>query len=151
VGALPLLAALPRAPSFFNPRRNPMPAVQRRNLVAQLFRNANRLHRLLDDLLDLNRLSAGRLTVHPERHDLAVLVEPEVADHAREATQRRTGWWLRNGFKIKVVHTRLDLSDAEAAHQLLPKLYGDRGRAFLMGPHPASLRVRIGLFHRPKE
>jgi penicillin-binding protein 1A len=30
------LAALPKAPSYYNPRRNPMPAVQRRNLVLRL-------------------------------------------------------------------------------------------------------------------
>ena len=53
-----------------------------------------------------------------------------------DATQRRTGWWLRNGFKIKVVHARVDLSDRTLAHELLPRLYGDRGRAYLMGPAP---------------
>jgi hypothetical protein len=71
--------------------------------------------------------------------------------HAAEATRRRTGWWLRHGFKIKVVHARLDLADHEAAQELLPRLYGDRGRAFLMGPHPPSLTLRLGLFHRVKE
>jgi hypothetical protein len=64
-----------------------------------------------------------------------------------EATQRRTGWWLRHGFKIKVVHARLDLGDAETAHELLPRLYGDRGRAFLMSAHGPSLRLNLGLFH----
>ena len=71
------------------------------------------------------------------RDDVAPLLEPEVVAAAMEATQRRTGWWLRNGFKIKVVHARVDLSDPELAHELLPRLYGDRGRAYLMGPHRA--------------
>ena len=84
------------------------------------------------------------------RDDVSALLEPEVVAHVREATQRRTGWWLRNGFKIKVVHARLDLGDAATAHELLPRLYGDRGRAYLMGPHPSSLRLNIGLFHREK-
>jgi SAM-dependent methyltransferase len=84
------------------------------------------------------------------RDDVSALLEPEVVAYVREATQRRTGWWLRNGFKVKVVHARLDLGDPATAHELLPRLYGDRGRAYLMGPHPSSLRLNVGLFHREK-
>jgi hypothetical protein len=92
----------------------------------------------------------GRLVVigYYGRDDVAALLEPEVVEHARAASQRRTGWWQRHGFKIKVVHARLDLRDPGAAHELLPRLYGDRGRAFLMGPHPSVLRLNLGLFHR---
>ncbi|HEY7331508.1 MAG TPA: class I SAM-dependent methyltransferase [Candidatus Limnocylindria bacterium] len=92
----------------------------------------------------------GRLVVigYYGRDDLASLLEPEVVAHAFAATQRRTGWWLRNGFKIKVVHTRIDLSDAAMALELLPRLYGDRGRAYLMGPHPPSLELKVALYHR---
>ena len=95
----------------------------------------------------------GRLVVigYYGRDDVASLLEPEVVAHAREATQRRTGWWLRNGFKIKVVHARLDLGDPATAHELLPRLYGDRGAAFLMGPHRPSLRLNLGLYHRQRE
>ena len=82
------------------------------------------------------------------RDDVAQLLEPEVVAQAMEATRRRTGWWLRNGFKIKVVHARVDVSDPELAHDLLPRLYGDRGRAYLMAPHRASLRLNLGLYHR---
>jgi SAM-dependent methyltransferase len=95
----------------------------------------------------------GRLVVisYYGRDDLASLLEPEVVTHAREATQRRTGWWLRNGFKIKVVHARIDLGDAATAQELLPLLYGDRGRAFLMGTQRSSLKLNLGLFHRTKD
>jgi SAM-dependent methyltransferase len=94
----------------------------------------------------------GRLVVigYYGRDDVASLLEPEVVRHALEATQRRTGWWLRNGFKIKVVHSRLDLGDPATALELLPRLYGDRGRAYLMGPHPTSLVLKLGLFHRAR-
>jgi SAM-dependent methyltransferase len=85
------------------------------------------------------------------RDDVAELLDPEVASHATEATRRRTGWWIRHGFKIKVVHARIDLGDEAAAMELLPRLYGDRGRAFLMGPHPSQLRVRLGLYHRARD
>jgi SAM-dependent methyltransferase len=94
----------------------------------------------------------GRLIVigYYGRDDIAALLEPEVVAHALEATQRRTGWWLRNGFKIKVVHAQLDLQDEDTAHELLPRLYGDRGRAFLMGPHRTSLELKLGLYHRAR-
>jgi SAM-dependent methyltransferase len=92
----------------------------------------------------------GRLVVigYYGRDDVGALLEPEVVAHAREATQRRTGWWLRHGFKIKVVHARLDLGDPATALELLTRLYGDRGRAFLMGPHRSSLKLNLGLYHR---
>lgn len=92
----------------------------------------------------------GRLVVigHYGRDDLSSLLEPEVIAHTQDATRRRTGWWLRNGFKIKVVHSRIDIADVAKALELLPRLYGDRGRAFLMGPHRDSLRLKIGLYHR---
>lgn len=92
----------------------------------------------------------GRLVVigYYGRDDVAALLEPEVVAQAMDATQRRTGWWLRNGFKIKVVHTRVDLTDPELAQELLPRLYGDRGRAYLMGPCRPFLRLNLGLYHR---
>jgi hypothetical protein len=94
--------------------------------------------------------AGGRLVAigYYGRDDVAQLLEPEVVAASVEATQRRTGWWVRNGFKIKVVHASVDLSDAELAHDLLPRLYGDRGRAYLMAPHRASLRLNLGLYHR---
>ena len=95
----------------------------------------------------------GRLVVigYYGRDDVAPLLEPEVVAQSIEATHRRTGWWLRHGFKIKVVHARVDVSDPEIAHDLLPRLYGDRGRAYLMGPHGTSLRLNLGLYHRGPE
>jgi ubiquinone/menaquinone biosynthesis C-methylase UbiE len=92
----------------------------------------------------------GRLIVvgYYGRDDVAALLEPEVVAQAIDATQRRTGWWLRNGFKFKVVHARVDLAEPELAHALLPRLFGDRGRAYLMGPHRPFLRLNLGLYHR---
>jgi SAM-dependent methyltransferase len=102
----------------------------------------------IDEALRVLR-TGGRLVVigYYGRDDLASLLEPEVVAQARRATQRRTGWWLRHGFRIKVVHARIDFQNDQTAAELLPRLYGDRGRAFLMGPHPLSLRLRLGLYH----
>jgi SAM-dependent methyltransferase len=95
----------------------------------------------------------GRLVVmgYYGRDDVAPLMEPEVVAEARHATQRKSGWWLRHGFKIKVVHARLDLRDAETAHAVLPRLYGDRARAFLMSAHPPMPELKLGLYHLAKE
>jgi SAM-dependent methyltransferase len=92
----------------------------------------------------------GRLIVigYYGRDDVAPLLEPETVAGVVGATQRRTGWWLRNGFKIKVVHSRVDLRDDALALELLPRLFGDRGRAYLMGPHRDFLRLNLGLYHR---
>lgn len=94
----------------------------------------------------------GRLVVigYYGRDDVGPLLEPEVVAHARQATQRRIGWWLRHGFKIKVVHARLDLRDADAAHEILPRLYGDRARAYLMTAHPPMPELKLGLYHMAK-
>ncbi len=94
----------------------------------------------------------GRLVVigYYGRDDVAPLMEPEVVAEASRATQRRSGWWLRHGFKIKVVHARLDLRDDEAAHAILPRLYGDRARAFLMSAHPPMPELKLGLYHLAK-
>jgi ubiquinone/menaquinone biosynthesis C-methylase UbiE len=94
----------------------------------------------------------GRLVLigYYGRDQVAGLLEPEVVAHALHATQRRTGWWLRHGFKIKVVHARIDISNQATAMELLPRLYGDRGLAFLMAPHPPSLTLKLGLYHRAK-
>lgn len=92
----------------------------------------------------------GRLVVvgYYGRDDVAPLLEPEVVAQSMDATRRRTGWWTRHGFKIKVVHTSVDLSDPELAYDLVQRLYGDRGRAYLMGPHRPFLRLNLGLYHR---
>ncbi len=91
----------------------------------------------------------GRLVVigYYGRDDLSGLLEPERVSAALDATQRGAGWWLRNGFKIKVVHARLELGDLETAQRMLPRLYGDRGLARLMGAPTTSLRIRLGLYH----
>lgn len=94
----------------------------------------------------------GRLIVmgYYGRDDVGPLLDPGVVRNAHEATQRRTGWWLRHHFKIKVVHARFDLRDEATAQELLVRLYGDRGRAFLAAPHRTSLELKLGLYHQAR-
>ena len=84
------------------------------------------------------------------RDEASRLLEPELVERFVAASHQRTGWWARNGFRIKVIHTRIDLSDEATAHQLLPRLYGDRAFAFLMGPHRPSLELKLALYHRQR-
>lgn len=49
----------------------------------------NRLNRLVDDLLDVSRMQAGRLELRRERHDLAALVR-EILEELRQAHAGRT-------------------------------------------------------------
>jgi SAM-dependent methyltransferase len=95
----------------------------------------------------------GRLVVigYYGRDDVAALLDPEAVSRALDATHRRTGWWLRNGFKIKVVHAALDLHDEATARELLPLLYGERGRAYLKRPHRPRLELKLGLYHRARD
>ena len=84
------------------------------------------------------------------RDEASRLLEPEVRERIIAATHYKRGWWVLNGFKIKVIHTRIDLRDEEAAYELLPRLYGERAVAFLMGPHRPSLELQLALYHRQK-
>ncbi len=55
-------------------------AAQQADMLERLLRNAERLGALLEDLLDLNRLSAGQLTVSREQRDLAEIVAAAVSE-----------------------------------------------------------------------
>ena len=84
------------------------------------------------------------------RDEASLLLEPEVVERLVAASHHRTGWWVRHGFRIKVIHTRIDLRDEASAHELLPRLYGDRGLAYLMRPHRPWLELKLALYHRQK-
>ena len=88
----------------------------------------------------------GRLVVigYYGRDDVAPLLEPEVVAHARTATQRRSGWWLRHGFKIKVVHARLDLRDDEARPRHPPPPVRRSGAGVSDVRPPAHARAETG-------
>jgi protein-L-isoaspartate O-methyltransferase len=91
----------------------------------------------------------GRLVVigYYGRDQVATLLEPEVVAQAQEATQRRTGWWLRHGAGSRSC-TAVSISPTrQPPRSSLPRLCGERGRAFLTAPHPAFLTLKLGLFH----
>jgi PAS domain S-box-containing protein len=55
---------------------------QRRDVVSSLKVSADRIHQLLEDLLSLEQLSAGSVSLYVRRTDLAQLVRGAVLEHA---------------------------------------------------------------------
>lgn len=57
----------------------------------RILRYANRMTRLLDDLLDVGSIEAGRLAVHPIEGDLAALLHDAVETSTAAATAKQIG------------------------------------------------------------
>ncbi len=60
-----------------------------KSYAADINKDADRLNRMINDMLDLDRIEAGRLTMHPQEVDLNGLVE-DSADRARTVSARHT-------------------------------------------------------------
>jgi penicillin-binding protein 1A len=106
-----LLAAMPKAPGFYNPRNHPDRAVRRRNLVLNLMRNQGfltpeeaELWKAYPLLLTTRRTSYGD-------------VAPYFVEHIRKELDARYGRQLyEEGLRI---YTTLDLDMQEAAERSL--------------------------------
>lgn len=105
-----LLAGLPKAPSRYNPRRNPHLAVQRRNLIIGLLRDAGKL----------TAESAEAWRAYPlalsSRSDYTGVGDYYV-EHVRQQLEARFGMELyRAGYRV---YTHLDLDIQQAAERAL--------------------------------
>ena len=112
VPEMALLAALPKGPERYNPRRYPERAVQRRNVVITLMRNANLI----------NAETAAEAKAYPLRLSAAVATTagaPYFVEWIRQQLDDRFGQDLyERGLKI---YTTLDLDLQAAAEQALEK------------------------------
>ena len=64
------------------------PDARARATIAILARQAAQIRRLIDDLLDVGRITRGRLALHPERVDVRTCVE-HAAEASRDALARK--------------------------------------------------------------
>ena len=121
VGEAALIAALPKAPTYYNPRRYPARALQRRNLVIDLMARSGYLDRRAAD-----RWKARPIQLAPEVEGRTEA--PWFVEHVRRIVEARFGDRIyTDGLRI---YTTLDLRlqhEAEAAlERQLTRIEGGR-------------------------
>lgn len=107
----------------------------RSSLLERLTVNAGRLTALIDDLLDVDRLSAGLITAHRVPHDLEVLVRRVVEEHG--SSQHRVE------LDLEPVTAQVDPPKLE---RVVVNLVANAGRHT-----PAGSTIRVRLWRRDAE
>jgi len=92
------------------------PGTQIERFARPILSNARRMHRLVDDLLDLSRIESGRWQPHPELVDVRGLAGEAWAAFAERARERRVQFTVGPG---KVHHIT---ADPDALRQVLTNL-----------------------------
>ena len=92
------------------------PGTQTERFARPILSNARRMHRLVDDLLDLSRIESGRWQPHPELVDVRGLADDAWAAFADRARERRIQFTAAAG---DVHHVT---ADPEALRQVLTNL-----------------------------
>jgi penicillin-binding protein 1A len=125
-----VLAALPKAPSYYNPRRYPQRALRRRNLVIGLLAGAGYL-----DEADAERWKAWPLQLS-SRSDFSGVAQYFV-EYVRQQLEARFGGDLyRSGYRI---YTTIDLDMQQAAERALEAQLQaiEGGKEYGRFPHPS--------------
>ena len=92
------------------------PGTQTERFARPILSNARRMHRLVDDLLDLSRIESGRWQPDPERVDVRALADEAWAAFADRAHERRIQFTPALG-------NRFVTADLEALRQVLTNLF----------------------------
>ena len=93
------------------------PGTQTEGFARPILSNARRMHRLVDDLLDLSRIESGRWHPDPERVDVRGLAEEAWAAFADRARERNIQFTAATG------NVRYVTADSEALRQVLTNLF----------------------------
>ena len=100
-----------------------LPEEKRRHFLDVVVRESQRLSRLIEEILDLARLESGRLTLEPQRLDLA-----ELARHSVEAVQRLQE---DRGIRLTVEippHQAMVIGDPDRLEQVIINLLDNAGK-----------------------
>jgi penicillin-binding protein 1A len=107
-----VLAALPKAPAHYDPRRRPFKALKRRDLVIALM---ERQGRLTPKVAALSRKAPLRIERPPRRSERAAGLAPYFVDAVRKQLEDKFGDAVYES-KL-VVHTTLDITAQRAAEE----------------------------------
>src|SRR5437899_10550303 len=121
------------------------PGTQTERFTRPILSNARRMHRLVDDLLDLSRIESGRWQPDPERVDVRGLADEAWAAFADRARERQIQ------FSATVGNVRYVTADSEALRQVLTNLFDNALRytppagriAVSLEPAPGGVTVSL--------
>jgi PAS domain S-box-containing protein len=125
------LASLQRA--FEGDR--PPPAVEAAQKVARIVATSARLERLVNELLDVSRITSGRLQLEPHRHDLVALAREVIGRFAEQSAR------VKSPIALVAVEPVEGTWDRQRLDQVLTNLLAN---ALKYGPG-RPIRVRVGL------
>jgi hypothetical protein len=105
----------------------------------------------LDELLEADRIlrHAGRLlVVHDYGRDDVSRLRGDLPEYG--SWSRRDGWFLRNGFRIRVVHCFWTFGTMEEAAAFLDEAFGTAGLALLATLKRPRLSYNVAVYHRTR-
>ncbi len=85
----PLNAIIGFAEILRDPAHHELPAAERMEFAENIYRSGGRLLGLVNDLLDLSSIQAGKMELHPQECDVAEAVSSAVSAHRRAATEKQ--------------------------------------------------------------
>jgi SAM-dependent methyltransferase len=83
------------------------------------------------------------------RDDVSRLRPPDLPEYT--AWSRRDGWFLRTGFKVRVIHCWWTFDTLETASGFLEDAFGADGRTVASGLKRPRLSYNVAIYHRSSE
>jgi len=105
----------------------------------------------LDELHEVDRVlrSAGRLlVVHDYGRDDVSRLRGDLPEYG--SWSRRDGWFLRNGFRIRVVHCFWTFDTMDAVAAFVQEAFGAAGSAIVATLKRPRLSYNVAVYHRTK-